>query len=56
MRSCFAALPYRSVDSPLVRQDRLQLGFNEWYFADPSHHQQFLASVPSINWGEKFPK
>ncbi len=31
-------------------------GFNEWYFADPSHHQQFLASVPSINWGEKFPK
>lgn len=31
-------------------------GFNEWYFSDESHYQLFLASVPSINWGEKFPK
>lgn len=31
-------------------------GFNEWYFKDKSHCQLFLASVPEINWGERYPK
>ena len=31
-------------------------GFNEWYFMEKSHFERFLASVPSINWGEHYPK
>jgi len=31
-------------------------GFCEWYFAEESHRDNFLAFVPEINWGEKFPK
>jgi hypothetical protein len=31
-------------------------GFNEWYFAEESAREQFLASVSEINWGENFPK
>lgn len=29
-------------------------GFNEWYFREKSHLERFLASVPSINWGEDY--
>ena len=32
------------------------LGFNEWYFSTGADRDQFLEFVPSINWGEKFPK
>lgn len=31
-------------------------GFNEWYFADRSHYERFLTFVPTINWGENYPK
>lgn len=31
-------------------------GFNEWYFSIPSDRDRFLEFVPSINWGENFPK
>lgn len=31
-------------------------GFNEWYFAEQSDHECFLANVDKINWGEKYPK
>ena len=31
-------------------------GFNEWYFADQSDRERFLANVDELNWGEKYPK
>lgn len=31
-------------------------GFNEWYFREQQHHDMFLAFVPMINWGERFPE
>jgi hypothetical protein len=31
-------------------------GFNEWYFVERYHYNRFLAFLPELNWGEKFPK
>ena len=31
-------------------------GFCEWYFSDPSHRDRFLANIPNIHWGERYPK
>lgn len=31
-------------------------GFNEWYFAEQSAQELFLQFVPSVSWGEKYPK
>lgn len=31
-------------------------GFNEWYFAEQTDQERFLASIESINWGEHYPK
>ena len=31
-------------------------GFNEWYFADRLHYDQFVKNIPNINWGENYPK
>lgn len=39
----------------LVKTD-YNFGFNEWYFAEKSACEQFLASVNEINWGENYPK
>lgn len=30
-------------------------GFNEWYFSSSDQMEQFLAFVPLINWGDKYP-
>ena len=30
-------------------------GFNEWYFREQAQQEMFLAFVPQINWGERFP-
>ncbi|MBT5018587.1 MAG: hypothetical protein HON04_07560 [Planctomicrobium sp.] len=39
----------------LVKTD-YDFGFNEWYFSTDSDRDLFLEFVPSINWGENFPK
>lgn len=31
-------------------------GFNEWYFSTAADRDLFLEFVPSISWGENFPK
>lgn len=31
-------------------------GYCEWFFSNDTQHAQFLKFVPSINWGEHFPK
>ncbi len=31
-------------------------GFNEWYFAEATDCERFLANVKNINWGEHYPK
>ena len=31
-------------------------GFNEWYFAQQVDQEQFVAFIPQINWGERFPR
>lgn len=31
-------------------------GFNEWYFTNRNQLDEFLAFVPSINWGQNYPK
>ncbi|TWU06883.1 hypothetical protein CA54_52850 [Symmachiella macrocystis] len=31
-------------------------GFNEWYFSQPADYEAFLRFVPSIDWGENYPK
>lgn len=30
-------------------------GFSEWYFREVDHQELFLAFVPLIHWGERFP-
>lgn len=39
----------------LVKTD-YDFGFCEWYFSNPTDRDRFLAFVPTINWGENFPK
>lgn len=31
-------------------------GFNEWYFQSDADLAAFLAWLPNLNWGEKFPQ
>jgi hypothetical protein len=31
-------------------------GFIEWYFANETDRDFFLANLPEINWGEHYPK
>ncbi|MDB5345327.1 MAG: hypothetical protein JWP89_3704 [Schlesneria sp.] len=31
-------------------------GYCEWFFSSDPQHAQFLEFVPTINWGENFPK
>ena len=31
-------------------------GFCEWCFSEQADREAFLASLPDINWGEKYPK
>jgi len=38
---CFAKVDYN-------------FGFNEWYFAEESDRESFLANVEQISWGEKY--
>lgn len=31
-------------------------GFHEWYFANASDRERFVECIPTINWGENYPK
>ncbi len=57
--ACDLALPHSHIGTWrhrwLVKTD-YDFGFCEWYFSNKADHVKFLAFVPSIHWGEKYPK
>lgn len=58
-RVCLNDLPYSHSGvwmSHWFEKTDYNFGFNEWYFAERSHHDLFLDFVPMINWGEKYPR